>query len=195
MAAAIDAVVLIHALGVATRNIGESHPNWEQARACHHLIEEAEALRMSSVAWFEVMRGMDRKQLAFVSGWRSRIVIQPLDARTAQRASELYRSARNSNKFCERCYGLLPATKCARCGSQTSRQQKENDILIVAGADVDAEVDVLHTYDGGMQALGEFVTSVRIIAPPRPPAVQLPLATPIADANTPRQRKPKKAKK
>jgi hypothetical protein len=190
VAAAIDAVVLIHALGVAMRRIGESHLIWEQARASHHLVEEAREIRMSAVAWFEVTRGMDRQQFSAISGWRSRIHIQPLDGRTAQRAAELYRGAWNSGKICERCLGFLPAAKCAACGSQGSRQQRENDILIVAASDVDS------AHDTGMQALGQFVSGVRIIRPPRPPAEQLPLAspTPIAQVNAPHKQKTKTKK-
>ena|GEM_PF-3064429 len=197
MAAAIDAVVLIHALGVAMRRIGESHPVWEQARASHHFVEEAQEIRMSAVAWFEIWRGMERQQSSAIISWRSRIHIQPIDARTAQRASELYGAVRRSGKVCERCLGFLPASKCASCGAQGSRQQRENDILIVAGADVDSDVDVLYTHDAGMQALAQFVHGMRIIPPPRPPAEQLPLAgaTPIAHANIPRERKTKKSSK
>jgi hypothetical protein len=84
MAAALDAVVLIHALGVAMRRIDESYPIWEDARASHHLVEAAQEIRISAIAWFEVIRGMNDKQVSTVATWRSRIFVQPIDGRTAQ---------------------------------------------------------------------------------------------------------------
>lgn len=57
MALMIDAVVLIHSLGVETGRIDEHSRYWESARTSHDLLHHAEAVTMSAI---KLVRGHAR---------------------------------------------------------------------------------------------------------------------------------------
>ena len=167
----LDAVVLIHALGVAMGRITSSSAYWKDAAASHDLVEHADALALSAVNWYEVMRGMDKAQTAAIKNWGFDIL--PVDARVAQRAAKLYQAARSSPKFCPRCLGPVKAVACTGCGNIRAEAQRSNDIVMVATADAASDVRTLYTWDGGVIALGHHVENVKVQRPPPPRALQL----------------------
>lgn len=173
MAFMIDAVVLIHSLGVEIGQIDEHSRHWESARTSHDFLQHAEAVTMSAINWFEVMRGMDAPQREALATWRSRIRILPVDARVSVRAAEIYVVARKSGKVCLKCFAFKKPLHCNACGNQRSEPQRSNDIVMVATADVVPEVRVLYSWDKGVLALGEHVSDVEVKNPPPPRAQQI----------------------
>jgi hypothetical protein len=171
----IDAVVLIHSLGVETGRIDEHSRHWESARTSHDLVEHADAMTMSAINWFEALRGMDGPQRDVLAKWRGHIKILPVDSRVSARAAEIYAAARKSGKVCPKCFAFLKALQCDACGNHRSEPQRSNDIVMVATADVVPEVRVLYSWDKGVLALGEHVSDVEVKNPPPPRAQQINL--------------------
>ena len=89
----IDAMILIQAIGVENGFITrEAYPQWwEQARASHCLVREAERLSISAFTWYEVLRGpRTPAQAASFEVFRGRFEIPVFDARVAKRAADMY---------------------------------------------------------------------------------------------------------
>lgn len=173
----IDAVVLIQAIGVEIGVITrEALPRlWDQARASHCLVREAERLSMSAFTWYEVRRGLRTpEQVAEFKIYENRFHIPPIDARVAKRAAEIYQAARSRQTLCPKCLCSTkrPAT-CAQCGSQRSTDQRSGDIVMVATAEMTSGVTRLYSWDGGVLALADHISGVHIDNPPPPSPEQL----------------------
>jgi hypothetical protein len=198
MAVMLDAVVVLHALGVAVGRITTDADYWESARASHDLVETSNSMLISAVTWFEIMRGLTEAQREPLAKWRGHIEIVPVDARVALRAAEIYGSARRSPKVCPKCFAFKEPLHCKVCGNQRSEPQRSNDIVMVATADVTPEVRVLYSWDGGVLKLADDVRNVQIRNPPEPPAQQINLldgTTDIRKAARERKVKGKQSKK
>lgn len=181
----IDAMILIHAIGIENRIIvpDRSTPNgrkrWDQARASHALLKDAKdsaRFVMSVVGWYEVVRGLEPRQAEWLSAFEGGIELRGIDSKIANRAAALHKVARKKKRLCEHCLGVLkdPAT-CSRCGSQRSQDQRSGDILMVATADVMRDIDVLYSWDGGVHELARHVSNVHIKEPPPAEAKQMEL--------------------
>jgi hypothetical protein len=175
MASMIDAVVMLHALGVGTGKITSDARYWDDARASHHLVESADKLVISAITWYEILRGLTENQRGVLAPWRGRIDVLAVDAAVAKRAAEIYAESRKSSKVCPKCFTFIKPVHCDRCGNRRSVSQHSNDIVMVATADVAPEIRVLYTWDGGVLELGKTARKVDVRKPPPAPPQQLDL--------------------
>jgi hypothetical protein len=171
----MDAVVMVHALGVGTGKITPDAPYWDDARASHHAVETSEKLVISAITWYEILRGLNESQRVALAPWRGRIEILAVDAAVAKRAAEIYAESRKSSKVCRKCFTFKKPVHCDVCGNQRSEPQRSNDIVMVATADVAPEIRVLYTWDGGVLELGKAARDVDVRNPPPAPPQQLHL--------------------
>ena len=176
MADMIDAMILIHAIGVEIGHVTrERFPRWwEQARASHCLVRETEMLTISAYTWYEVERGLTPEQQVAFDIYKGRLNVPPFDARVAKRGASIYRAARSRGTLCPKCLASIkhPAT-CPKCGCQRSTDKRSGDILMVATALVTAGVGVLYTWDKGVLALADHAEGLHISNPPPPNPEQL----------------------
>jgi hypothetical protein len=134
MTVMLDAVVLLHAIGVTGGYIKPESRYWEDARASHHLVETLDTMVVSAVTWFEVMRGMTEPQREIMAKWRGHIEIAPVDARVSARAADIYAAARRSRKVCPKCFTFKAPLHCTACGNQRSEPQRSKDQRARAGS-------------------------------------------------------------
>lgn len=116
---------------------------------CRDLLLTQPAVRMSTIAWTEVLWTCREAE------WRAaRSQIEPtlfddtLTLEAADLAVQLARAERGLPGYCSRCWGTDVTKPCMKCGRTACREDKRNDLLILASC-VCAGVELLYSFDGG----------------------------------------------
>ncbi|NJK33263.1 MAG: PIN domain-containing protein [Deltaproteobacteria bacterium] len=143
---------------------GDARP---ESRAAVALLRQYDRFTVSSITLFEVYHSTDAAQLECLRNLRldERPIIRPI----SELAASIALRARKPTQWCDKCWGMIPAATCKKCNAQSSKQQKTNDMLIIATAEYN-RVSLLFSRDGGMHNLGAFVTTTKVMCPP--PAVE-----------------------
>lgn len=138
----------------------------DRIERCAKVVKDAQTLRVSPIAWFEVVRFANSREQALITALEKRVRIERLDARTVGLANSLMRARidRWDIKVCSRCGNPAKAHPCDGCGLLLSERTRFNDYLIVAHAEV-LRMDLLYTADRRMVSLGENLR-VKIMVPP-----------------------------
>ena len=134
---------------------------------CRDLLLMQPTVRMTTIAWAEVLWSCRETE------WRkAREIIEPmiyddtLTLEAADLAAQLARAERALPKFCSSCWGTDKDRPCTKCGRIVCREDRRNDLLIVASC-VCAGVDVLYSFDGGHHHFAghKLVRGMRIESP------------------------------
>lgn len=129
------------------------------------LLRRLPVVRVSAIAWLEYLRLLKPDERKTMQPVLDKIVVERVDRRVAEYADELLRHRREKESVCERCLSTVRSAKCPKCGRSYSAQQRLNDALIVATAEVIETVKTLYSYDSGVLELGSFCKSCRVERP------------------------------
>lgn len=162
----------ILSLALSTSSEGDPVRFREERQACEQLVRSLEGIRMSAIAWVEFLRAINRatgQPFSEALGELATLVrVEAVDPRVSVRAAELLNKHRQREDVCRRCLNVDVVAPCPQCGSVASHQQRLNDAIIVATADVLEDVEVLYSFDGGVLELGTQVTGCEVRRPPNP---------------------------
>jgi predicted nucleic acid-binding protein len=163
----IDSDVIIDAID------GAGGSSSDDACAAVELLKSCERFAVSAITTFEMLHTTDEHQRKAYEDMR--FDEYPVTWPVSKLAANIANHAREAGQICERCWAMLPPRTCGHCNSQVARQQRINDIMIVATAEVN-RVPFLYTRDSGMRELGKlpFFKYTSIVEPPAA-APQLPL--------------------
>jgi len=153
---------------------GICHKTTDTACAAFELLKSCERFCISAVTTFELMHTENPEQRR-IFGQLS-LEEHALTRQISNLAADIANHARIEGMICEKCWAMLPTRTCKHCNGQVARQQRINDILIAATAEVH-RVPTLYARDGGMielGKLGKFFQNTQIILPPPAPR-QVPL--------------------
>jgi ribosomal protein L40E len=90
--------------------------------------------------------------------------VEAVDGAAADLAVKLLAQRNTNEKVCSRCLGADSGHKCTKCGRSVSAQQRLNDAMIAATADVRAVT--LYAFDTGVLSFTQYVGRCRIERPP-----------------------------
>lgn len=164
--AMVDAHVLIYAVRSVRKK--DRADLQSKCAASFALLRPLQTIRISAIAWLEVLRGLKPEEQERFSQLRDHVKIAAVDASTVDRAAALLRARNQAEKLCRKCLSAEKDRSCPACKRLVAAHQRVNDALIAATADVLTDVDVLYSYDTGVQAFGAHLHSCRIETPPDP---------------------------
>lgn len=176
--------VILYAL---QRHLGKTAPTpdlaemWELS---HALILLQPTIRVSATAWLEVIWTLRADERAEASrSFESRISDDATTLEVVKIASDLAATHRTKPAHCPRCWGTDEDRPCTRCERVVCREDRRNDLIILASAIANREngVETLYTFDGQHLAYrgSPIVRGLEIVKPSSPAQAVLP-AIPVA---------------
>lgn len=182
--ATFNSDVVIKAIDYLVRERSDSSAEQEQRSSAHSAILLAQpAVRMPTLAWMEVMwclRDEDRTQTDELVG---RYVSQDSFTRAGVLiAVELVKALNKKTGYCKRCWGIDSDAPCTKCQRIACKEDRRNDVLILASA-IEAMDDglltTLYSFDGLHHHFAEHEPQLlRGLKVERPPlAAQLALGS------------------
>jgi predicted nucleic acid-binding protein len=122
---------------------------------------------ISAITWFEFLRGARRghEDQDKVRALTAKLRILSLDPPMAAKADALMHARELRESICYVCLAGDKDKVCTKCGRKGAAVQRLNDALIVATAELTSDVTTLYSFDGGVLAYGEVVSSCTITKP------------------------------
>jgi predicted nucleic acid-binding protein len=160
----VDAQVLIYA-SLPTRKLTRDAGLLALHQTSLALVRRLPVVRVSAIAWLEFLRLLRTDERTAMETVLQKVVVERMDRRVAEFADELLRHRREKEAVCDRCLGTSRSAKCPKCGKFYSAQQRLNDALIVATAEVIESVKTLYSYDSGILELASYCKSCTIERP------------------------------
>jgi hypothetical protein len=155
----------------------------------HSLVLAQPSIRMPTTAWLEVLWTTSEDERTYaMRELHPRLSDDQLTLDAVEIAVKLARASRSFPNFCNKCWGTDIDKPCTKCGRLGCREDRRNDLVILASAVVAEGVDTIYTFDGGMLHLAghELLGTLRVVRPTPPaqgvlPNVDIPSA-PVAVA-------------
>ena len=160
----VDTQVLIYA-SLPTRKLTHDPGLLACNESSLSLVRRLPVVRISAIAWLEFLRLLKTDERKAMEPILQKVVVERVDRRVAEFANELLRHRREKEPVCERCLGTSRSAKCPKCGKVYSAQQRLNDALIVATAEVIETVKTLYSYDSGVLELANYCKSCSVERP------------------------------
>jgi predicted nucleic acid-binding protein len=164
-----DSMVLIHALQpIPSGKDDKSRELRSKCEASRDAAERADRIFISAISLIEVSRGVSDSESDNYLKLYAKFDMLPVDAAVAQYAAEILKVHRTKESVCKKCLGPKKGKPCKLCNNQRALFQRFNDVIIVATAETNSNIDVLYTYDDGIKYFSAYAVNCRIQEPPHP---------------------------
>jgi len=162
----VDTQILIYATYTSAKKSKDAEITTRHQTSLE-LLQRLPAVRVSAVAWFEFLRGLRADERKKMEPILAKVVVERFDGPIAEVANELLlkRTGSREGPACMRCLSTKNSETCPKCSRTYSAQQRLNDAIIVATAQVIGTVDTLWSYDRGVIELGRFAADCKVSQP------------------------------
>lgn len=177
MGSMIDTMVLVYAFRFEHRRANPSRAQRRenemaqqelgpQYEASSRLLKRLHVIRMSAITVVEFCRGLRDDEKAWFDKISERFDVIATDGRIAQKAADLLRGRNKSiGRTCPKYLNAREDHTCTKCGQKTAQQRRINDAIIAATAELTGRIEVLYSFDAGVQSFSGQMTECVIRSP------------------------------
>jgi predicted nucleic acid-binding protein len=177
MGSMIDTMVLVYAFKFEFNREAQSRaqrreqafaqqslgPNYE---ASSLLLRRLSVVRMSAITVVEFCRGMRDDEKAWFDNVSARFDVIATTGAIAGKAADLLRGrSKTIGKVCPKCLSAPEDHVCTKCNLRVASQQRLNDSVIAATAELTTRVSVLYSFDTGVHSFSAQMGKCLIRSP------------------------------
>lgn len=161
----VDTMILVYATKASANT---KDPEIKERRATSiSVLTNLKLVNISAITWMEYLRGQTPEQAKALEPFRDKLFAHAVDPKIAAYAADLMRKYRASG-VCPTCLNSKKSHQCTACGAKRSQFVRLNDAIILATAQLSADIDRLYTFDGGLLELASHIPGSKAEIPPHP---------------------------